>query len=73
MSEAFRARTKNCILASDDVGRAKHSCYDLPGEDFAYGRPDLPDFEGAREVTMRWAAHVPSQKRDLRGLRSGVP
>merc|ERR1712224_1043949 len=24
------------------------------------GRPDNPDFEGAREVTMQWLAHIPS-------------
>lgn len=64
MSDAMRCLTKNCVLAKDDVGRAKHSTFDLPAEDFSYGRPDLPDFEGAREVTMRWAAHVPSLKKE---------
>jgi len=51
--------TKNPLLAKDDVGKARPSCYDLPGEEFAYGRPDDPDFEGAREVTMQWVSHTP--------------
>lgn len=46
----------NPLLVKDDVGKAKASCYNLPGEDFAYGRPDIPDFEGAREVTMQWVS-----------------
>lgn len=51
--------TKNPLLAKDDVGKAPPSCYDLPAEHFAYGRPDNPDFEGAREVTMQWVSHTP--------------
>merc|ERR1712139_129488 len=46
-------------MGKDDVGKARPSCYDLPGEEFAYGRPDNPDFEGAREVTMQWVSHTP--------------
>merc|ERR1711985_27448 len=46
----------------DDVGKAKPTCYDLPPEEFAYGRPDNPDFEGAREVTMQWLSHVPGPR-----------
>jgi len=45
-------------LAKDDVGKARTSCYDLPADGFAYGRPDNPDFEGAREVTMQWVSHT---------------
>jgi len=51
--------TRNPLLAKDDVGKARTSCYDLPDESFAYGRPDNPDFEGAREVTMQWVSHTP--------------
>jgi hypothetical protein len=51
--------TKNPLLAKDDVGKARPSCYDLPQDGFAYGRPDNPDFEGAREVTMQWVSHTP--------------
>jgi len=51
--------TKNPLLAKDDVGKARPSCYDLPHDGFAYGRPDNPDFEGAREVTMQWVSHTP--------------
>jgi hypothetical protein len=60
MSERYRARCRNPILVRDDVGKAKPTCYDLPPEEFAFGRPDNPDFEGAREVTMQWLAHIPS-------------
>lgn len=59
MSDAYRGRSKNACIVRDDVGRAKTTCYDLPSEGFAYGRPEHPDAEGAREVTMHWASHVP--------------
>jgi hypothetical protein len=62
MSVAYRAKTRNAILVQDDVGKAKPSCYDLPHEAHAYGRSEQPDLEGAREVTMSWAAHVPRPK-----------
>lgn len=51
--------TTNPLLARDDVGKSKPTCYNLPDEHFAYGRPDNPDFEGAREVTMQWVSHTP--------------
>jgi hypothetical protein len=54
--------TKNPLLARDDVGKARTSCYDLPADGFAYGRPDNPDFEGAREVTMQWVSHTPKPR-----------
>lgn len=62
MSLAHREKSKNAILAQDDVGRAKTTVYDLPHEGHAYGRSEQPDMEGAREVTMHWAAHVPRAK-----------
>lgn len=62
MSEFFRAKSRNAILVRDDVGKAKPTCYNLPPEEFAYGRPDNPDFEGAREVTMQWLSHVPGPR-----------
>lgn len=57
MSASYLQRTGNPLLVKDDVGKSKPSCYNLPPEDFSYGRPDLPDYEGAREVTMQWVAH----------------
>jgi len=54
--------SRNAILVKDDVGKAKPTVYDLPHEDHAYGRAEMPDLEGAREVTMHWAAHVPRPK-----------
>lgn len=62
MSDAYKARSKNTILVKDDVGKAKATCFDLPHEAFAYGRSEPADLEGAREVTMHWAAHVPRPK-----------
>mmetsp|Transcript_64369 Transcript_64369/g.112332 ORF Transcript_64369/g.112332 Transcript_64369/m.112332 type:complete len:234 (+) Transcript_64369:150-851(+) len=62
MSDAYRLRSKNTILVKDDVGRAKPTCYDLPHEAHAYGRAEPADMEGAREVTMHWASHVPRPK-----------
>jgi len=62
MSDAYRMRSKSVILVKDDVGKAKPTCYDLPHEAHAYGRAEPADLEGAREVTMHWAAHVPRPK-----------
>lgn len=52
---------KNPLLVRDDVGKAKASCYDLPDGRFAFGRPGNHDSEGAREVSMFWVSHKPSQ------------
>merc|ERR1711933_446749 len=60
--DSYRSKTKNCVLLKDDVGKAKPTIYDLPHEAHAYGRCEQPDAEGAREVTMSWAAHVPRAK-----------
>lgn len=59
MSDGFRAKTSNTILVKDDIGKAKRTVYDLPPQAHAYGRAEQPDLEGAREVVMSWAAHVP--------------
>jgi len=67
MSDLYRSKSVNCILVKDSVGRAKPTCYSLPGAGFAYGRAEAPDLEGAREVTMHWAAHVPRPRPDLGG------
>lgn len=54
----------NPLLAKDDVGLAKPSCYDLPESNFTYGRPGNHDAEGAREVSMHWAGHKPSRAQE---------
>lgn len=59
---ALPGNTRNPLLVRDAVGRAKPSCYDLPSEQFAYGRPCNQDMEGAREVSMRWVSHTPSSE-----------
>jgi len=55
-------RRLNPLLQKDDVGRSRGSCYDLPDSNVAYGRPGNSDLEGAREVSMNWVSHVPSQR-----------
>mmetsp|Transcript_91212 Transcript_91212/g.162450 ORF Transcript_91212/g.162450 Transcript_91212/m.162450 type:complete len:229 (+) Transcript_91212:72-758(+) len=62
MSEAFRQQTRNCILARDEVGRAKTSSYDLPPAHHAYGKSKGRDREGAREVIAEWVPHAPREK-----------
>lgn len=52
--------TYNPLLQKDDIGRAKPTCYDLPGSSFAYGRAGNRDAEGAKEVSMYWCGHVAS-------------
>eukprot|EP00397_Hematodinium_sp_SG-2012_P051912 GEMP01061100.1.p1 GENE.GEMP01061100.1~~GEMP01061100.1.p1 ORF type:complete len:251 (+),score=68.87 GEMP01061100.1:101-853(+) len=56
------ANSRNPLLVKDDIGKAKPTCYDLPDEDFAFGRPENTDLEGAKEVTMNWVDHKPNQK-----------
>jgi len=62
MSDEYRALSRNAVLLRDEVGKAKPTYYDLPPPDHAFGRAEPPDMEGAREVTMNWAAHVPRAK-----------
>lgn len=62
MSEAYCNRSRNAVLVKDDIGKAKPSVYDLPPEGFTFGRSEPADAEGAREVTMHWASHVPRPK-----------
>lgn len=54
-------RPKNPLLQRDDVGRARPTCYSLPDDGFAFGRPGNQDMEGAREVSMMWVSHTPSR------------
>eukprot|EP00931_Biecheleriopsis_adriatica_P000400 TRINITY_DN100424_c0_g1_i1.p1 TRINITY_DN100424_c0_g1~~TRINITY_DN100424_c0_g1_i1.p1 ORF type:complete len:252 (-),score=28.50 TRINITY_DN100424_c0_g1_i1:81-764(-) len=62
MSRAYRSKTHNCVLARDEVGKARQTCYDLPPAGHAYGRTLEKDIEGAREVIGKWAAHTPRQR-----------
>mmetsp|Transcript_101175 Transcript_101175/g.200974 ORF Transcript_101175/g.200974 Transcript_101175/m.200974 type:complete len:253 (-) Transcript_101175:104-862(-) len=67
MTDAYRNASRNAVLVKDDVGKAKPTTYDLPADGHAFGRSEIPDMEGAREVTMNWAAHVPRPKPCLKG------
>ncbi|CAL1139971.1 unnamed protein product [Cladocopium goreaui] len=66
MSQEYRRRVDNPVIVKDEVGKARHSCYDLPPDGHAYGRVFPRDPEGAREVTSRWTQHLKSvQPADL--------
>ena len=76
---SVRAYTANTLLLRDDVGRAKPSHYDLPGDDFVYGKKLRPDKEDCKAgllksqlVTMSWKFHDFSNQakapRDFRKL-----
>ena len=54
--------TKNQLLVSDDVGRAKPCTRRLPGENFTYGKADAQDAEDAGQVMSNWQFHGQSQK-----------
>lgn len=41
-------KSKNVMLLKDDVGRSKPSAYDLPQNQFVYGKPLPRDREGAK-------------------------
>lgn len=61
MEKALKRKGNNPLLARDDVGKCKPCSYPLPSEGFSYGRPDLKDPEGAKEVTSSWAYHQQSK------------
>jgi hypothetical protein len=67
MTDTYRNASRNAVLVKDDVGKAKPTIYDLPPDNHAFGRSEIPDMEGAREVTMNWAAHVPRPKPGIKG------
>lgn len=61
----------NCLLTKDDIGKSKPSTYKLPQNQFAYGRPNDQDAEGAKEgiksklkrlVSMSWQYHLHSRE-----------
>ena len=55
-------RTKNQLLVTDDVGKAKPSTRKLPGDNFTYGRAEYQDVEGAGEVISNWKFHGQSKR-----------
>ena len=54
--------TKNQLLVTDDVGKAKPSTRKLPAENFTYGKAEYQDVEGAGEVMSNWKFHGQSKK-----------
>lgn len=65
---AYRQRSHNCVLAKEEVGRARPSCYNLPGEGHVYGWSGEPAAgstghgQGVQQA-MTWTDHVPSPAR----------
>ncbi|CAI2374087.1 unnamed protein product [Moneuplotes crassus] len=55
-------RTKNMLLVTDDVGKAKPSTRKLPSENFTYGKAEDQDVEGAGDVMSNWKFHGRSSK-----------
>ena len=41
--------SKNPLLVKGEVGKAKPTIYNLPNQDFAYGKGYIKDKEGAKE------------------------
>ena len=72
MEKALKRKGNNPLLAKDDVGKCKPCSFRLPTDGFAYGKPDMKDPEGAREVLSSWAYHeqskVSSSKKDFKNM-----
>jgi len=47
----------NVLLVRPMVGKVKTTTYDLPPSHFAFGKRDVMDEEGVREVVHSWAEH----------------
>lgn len=41
--------SKNVLLVKSDIGKTKISTYNLPSENYTYGKPYIKDKEGAKE------------------------
>jgi len=54
--------TYSKILNKDNVGKVKEPLYQLPGNDFSYGKAFGNDKEGARILTSSWQIHTPTGK-----------
>ena len=50
----------NILLVKDDIGKAKPTTHKLPGNSHIYGKPDIKDNHGARDITSSWVTHEPS-------------
>ena len=48
---------KNYLVLKDEVGKAKPSTRDLPGDDFAFGKADRNKQEGVGVITTSWLYH----------------
>jgi len=71
-----RSKRTNVLLVRPQVGKVKPTTYDLPSEGYVYGRKDIGDEEGAREVVGSWKNHTPNPDaepgRDFMRLNKGA-
>ena len=56
-TQVLLGNRKNYLVLKDDVGKAKPTTRDLPGQEFAYGKTDKCKQEGAGAVTTSWLYH----------------
>eukprot|EP00164_Ancoracysta_twista_P005290 GFYU01007242.1.p1 GENE.GFYU01007242.1~~GFYU01007242.1.p1 ORF type:complete len:215 (-),score=68.44 GFYU01007242.1:282-926(-) len=66
-----KSQQTNAMLIQYPLGKCKPTTYDLPSDQFTYGKPNPPP-EGAAQVIQMWKAHVPNPQaapgRDFVGL-----
>lgn len=48
---------RNILLLKDDIGKSKPCSFKLPPNDFAFGRAENKDYEGAGKLTSSWMTH----------------
>lgn len=49
----MNSSSKNVLLMKADIGKAKPSLYNLPNQNFSYGKAYIKDKEGAKEGTFK--------------------
>jgi len=52
-----KTESYNPVLQRVELGKCRRSCYNLPSEEFVYGRPNIHDGEGSAEVLSTWVEH----------------
>jgi len=54
-----RQQSRNTTLIKDEIGRGRQTTYDLPPDNYTYGRQDQNDFSSAGDAFV-WHGHRPS-------------
>ena len=50
------------MLIKDEVGKQRPATHKLPSQDFRYGKPDIPDAEGVKEIINNWQSSQPEHQ-----------